>query len=147
MSSVYWKPAPGDTDASWLAQISNLTPHPCVIGRDFNAPHRAWSYAHDSARGSSTLQASSFIAQFARQAHPLHSTCGSISHHAGPYLALSETYRYVECPRRRQGQRPFLYLNTTHGTEPRKGPLTCSHYSVGCIQSCTLRSLPRTAVV
>ncbi|KAH7942392.1 hypothetical protein HPB49_023762 [Dermacentor silvarum] len=28
------------------------------------------------------------------------------------------------------GQRPFPYPNTTHGTEPRKGPLTCSHYSV-----------------
>ncbi|KAH7945779.1 hypothetical protein HPB49_015462 [Dermacentor silvarum] len=57
VSSVYWKPAPGDMDASWLAQIPNLTPHLCVIGGDFNAPHRAWSYAHDSARGSSTLQA------------------------------------------------------------------------------------------
>ncbi|KAH7937445.1 hypothetical protein HPB49_012446 [Dermacentor silvarum] len=31
VSSVYWKPAPGDTDASWLAQIPNLTPHLCVI--------------------------------------------------------------------------------------------------------------------
>ncbi|KAH7937025.1 hypothetical protein HPB49_007457 [Dermacentor silvarum] len=57
VSSVYWKPAPGDTDASWLAQIPNLTPHLCVIGGDFNTPHRAWSCAHDSARGSSTLQA------------------------------------------------------------------------------------------
>ncbi|KAH7953001.1 hypothetical protein HPB49_003330 [Dermacentor silvarum] len=97
LSSVYWKAAPGDTDASWLAQIPNLTPHLCVISGDFNAPHRA-------------------------QAHPLPSTYGSISHHAGPYLARSETYGYLECPCRRQGQRPFPYAKTTHGPEPRKGP-------------------------
>lgn len=56
VTSVYWKPAPDDTDASWLAQVPSLAPYPCVIGGDFNAPHRAWGYSRDSPRGSMTLQ-------------------------------------------------------------------------------------------